>query len=417
MNNIPLLIGPFAELLPMTDLPSKGPIQDIHLRPLKHAGVVVAQGAIVEIGEYHTLFSKYHNRYHIDFPAVALPGLIDCHTHLCFAGSRAADYALRLSGVSYSEIAARGGGILETVAKTQAATKVELIELMLIRTQKLLQQGITTCEVKSGYGLTLSDELKMLETINAVTHLQPIELVPTCLAAHVKAPHFPSNSSYLDFIVQELFSRIKDKKLARRVDIFIDEHAFSVPEARSYLQRAVEQGFAICMHADQFNGGSSHLAAELKAVSADHLECATEEDLQALAAADVIAVTLPGACLGLGISMPPARLMLDCNLAVAIASDWNPGSAPMGQLLTAAALLGVREKLSMAETLAGITIRAARALAMPDRGQLKPSLRADLAIFPCNDYREILYRQGALAPKIVVVQGIPHEVNRCQPIP
>jgi imidazolonepropionase len=385
----------------MDKLPEKGPISDHHLHILNDAGVLVKDGKIRKIGSYKTLAAEATDWIRIEQPCVALPGLIDCHTHICFAGSRAGDYTKRLSGMTYQEIAASGGGILDTVRQTRAASQQLLEELLRQRIQKLIAQGITTCEVKSGYGLTFEDELKMLRAITEVGKECPIQLIATCLAAHVRPAEFETNEKYLDYITDTLFPKLTCK----RIDIFVEEKAFTVAEARTYLKKAQQAGFDITIHADQFSRGGAQLAAELNAISADHLECSTVEDAKCLAAQSVTAVVLPGASLGLGIPMPPARMLLDQGAAVAIASDWNPGSAPMGQLLLQAAVLGAQQKLTIAETFAGITCRAAKALNLNDRGTITLGSKADLALFPTTDYREILYHQGSLQPFCVVSSG------------
>lgn len=401
------LIGPFKQLLTMNKLEPAGALSDNDLEIIVDGAIAISKdGFITAIGSFNRMQKDYHLFSPIHSPAVALPGLIDSHTHLCFAGSRAADYARRLSGVSYNEIAKQGGGILDTVTKTRLASEDDLTALLLKRSKKLLAQGITTCEVKSGYGLSVDDELKILKAIQKASLLQPVELIATCLAAHVLPPEFSDGKSYLKSIIAELFPLLLNHNLTKRIDIFVEENAFTVAEAREYLTAAKENGFAICLHADQFSRGGALLAAELSALSADHLEVSTTEDFKALAKANVIPIALPGASLGLGLPFPKARQMLDAGLPLVIASDWNPGSAPMGQLLLQAAVLGAAEHLSLAETLAAITVRAARALALNDRGYLAVGKRCDLAVFPCHDFREILYRQGSLHPCAVYTQGV-----------
>lgn len=405
MNETPFIIGPFTQLLTMDHLPPQGPIADEDLKIFKGSALAIQGKRIIEIGPFEKLKTRYPRCHGLDFPAVALPGWIDSHTHLCFAGSRSSDYAQRLSGKSYQEIAASGGGILDTVKRTRNATKTELLQLTLQRAKRQLQLGITTCEVKSGYGLSVEEEIKILEVIRDASAQQPVELIPTCLAAHLKAPEFSSNSAYLTYLIDDLFPLLKQRQLTNRIDIFVEKGAFSVQEARKYLYAAKEAGFTLCLHADQFSRGGAALAAELNALSADHLEASQEEDFALLLQANTISIVLPGSSLGLGHPFARARKMLDAGLSVAIASDWNPGSAPMGNLAVQAALLGISEKLTLAETLAGVTLRAARALALHDRGILKAGMRADCAIFPCSDYREILYQQGSLAPKMIIAQG------------
>lgn len=389
------LHGPFTELLTMRRLSLQGPIKDDALEVIHDGALLVENKKIVSVDTWKELLPLAQKRQEVNSPSVCLPGLIDSHTHLCWAGSRVQDYVRRLQGMNYQEIARAGGGILDTVAKTRQASEGELVSLLLERCSFLKSRGVTTCEVKSGYGLTIQDELKILRAIKKASQKAPITLIPTCLAAHARPPEYPDNTSYLKACIHELFPILKQEQLTNRIDIFVDEGAFTVEEARFYLKEAKAQGFEIVLHADQFTRGGALLAAELQALSADHLECSRFEDAQTLAAASVVATVLPGASLGLGIPFPPARMLLDSGACLVIASDWNPGSAPMGQLLTQAALLGMQQKLSMAETWAGITFRAAHALSLNDRGVLDVGKRADFVCYSCGDYREILYSQGS----------------------
>ncbi|WP_162052458.1 imidazolonepropionase [Pontibacter pamirensis] len=404
------LIGPFSQLLPMTGLPKAGPIKDAQLQVLNNAGVLVQGEQIVKVDAYQKLKQEAKAKaYHVEKisqPMVLLPGLIDAHTHLCFAGSRANDYALRLAGKSYLEIAHSGGGILDTVRKTRDATLIELVDLLKKRCDRHLSEGVTTCEVKSGYGLTVDDELKMLETIALVHKHHTLDLVPTCLAAHTRPPEFTDSGLYLQYLLAKLLPQVQEQGLASRIDIFVEESAFSEHESLEYLLKAKEMGFEITVHADQFSTGGSRVAAEAGALSADHLEASDEASVALLKEAGVVATVLPGASLGLGMSYAPARRMLDSGLCLAIATDWNPGSAPMGDLLTQAALLGAAEKLSTAETFAAITTRAAQALKLSDRGEVGKGCLADMIAFPTADYREILYQQGKLKPAIIWKNGV-----------
>lgn len=403
------LIGPFKQLLTLDRLAKGGHLSDdAHLEIILDAGILVEDGKIISVGPFGDFPQKDLLIESISFPAVAVPGLIDAHTHICFAGSRYRDYALRLKGLSYQEIARQGGGIMETVQDTRTASQSDLETLLLEKTRTHLLQGVTTCEVKSGYGLTLEDEIKILKAIGNICKRQPIDLIPTCLAAHIKPPEFETAKSYLDFLTSYLFPKLIEGKLTERIDIFVESGAFSVDEARDYLLAAKKAGFKICLHADQFSRGGALLAAEVGALSADHLEVSTEDDFDEMNKKGVIPVVLPGSSLGLGVPFAPAKKMLDRGLPLAIASDWNPGSAPMGNLLTQAALIGMAEKLTIAETLAGITVRAARALGLADRGVLCPKMKADFIVFPCKDYREIFYYQGFLKPSKVYIDGIDH---------
>lgn len=404
------LIGPFRQLLTMNNLPKKGAIKDEELEVINNAGVLSEDGIILKVGPFESLCNEAVEQgaliEHIDFPAVCIPGLVDVHTHICWGGSRARDYAMRIAGKSYLEIAKQGGGIQDTVRKTRAATPETLGEALKQRALRHLMEGVTTCEVKSGYGLNVDDELKMLRAINAVDQELPVDLIPTCLAAHMKPADFEGRAEeYLDYIAESLLPVVKQESLANRVDIFVEESAFSVDQARTYLRKAKELGFSLTIHGDQFTPGSSLLACELEALSVDHLESSTEREIQALAKSNVTSVALPGASMGLGMAFAPARKLLDQGAALAISTDWNPGSAPMGDLLLQAAVLGAAEKLSMAETLAGITVRAAKALGLDDRGVLATGKLADFIAFPCDDYREILYQQGKIKPVLIRKQG------------
>lgn len=404
------LIGPFSQLLTMDHLSTKGALADEQLEIIANAGVLLnGERMIEEIGDFSSLeyqaAKEGFDIERLEGNLVVLPGFIDAHTHLCWAGSRAADYAMRLSGFSYLDIAKAGGGIWSTVLKTRAASLEKLTEDLKRRASKLLANGVCTCEVKSGYGLNMAEELKMLRVIQAAN--TTVDLIPTCLAAHICPKDFKgSPSEYLQKIVNELLPVMKAEKLSTRVDIFVDEGAFTVEEARIYLENAREMGFGLVIHGDQFNMGGSQLAVELKALSVDHLEASDDAAIVLLAKSDVVATVLPGASLGLGLPFAPARKLLNHGACVAIASDWNPGSAPNGDLLMQAALLGASEKLTMAETLAGITFRAAKALNLTDRGILRKGMLADMVAFPTYDYKEILYQQGGLRPVKVWKNGI-----------
>jgi imidazolonepropionase len=274
------------------------------------------------------------------------------------------------------------------------------------RAQRLLKLGTTTIEVKSGYGLDVASELKMLTCIKDANMQTGADLISTCLA-HIRPKDFDGTAlQFLELLVAELLPAVKEYRLADRVDIYLDVDAFNRDDARHFLTEAKEMGFRLTVHADQFTPGGVSLAVELGALSADHLEASTEKDIKLIANSHVIPVVLPGASIGLGAPFAPARRLLDAGASLALASDWNPGSAPMGNLLMQAALLGVYEKLSMAETLSAITFRAARALGLDDRGVLASGMLADLIAFPCSDYREILYNQGGMMPHMIWKKGI-----------
>ena len=403
------IIGPFSQLLTMDHLPLKGPLNDSQLEIIPNAGIVVCDGTIVETGLFNQLCSTFEDLAdieYIDNEMVAMPGLIDPHTHICWAGNRANDYAQRLAGKSYPEIAQSGGGIMDTVTKTRDATPQQLATLLTERAMRHLQNGVTTIEVKSGYCLNTQGELKLLEAINAVNQRIPADLIPTCLAAHIKPSDFQfSNSDYLATIVGELLPELRRRKLTSRIDIFVDEGAFSPEEAFDFLIKAKQLGFDLVIHGEQFTSGGVALACSLGAASVDHLEAIKDDEIKLLAASNVVAVVLPGASLGLGCQFAPARKLLDSGCLLAIGSDWNPGSAPMGDLLLQTSILGIFEKMTIAESLAAITVRAAHALGLKDRGILTKGYLADFIGFQASDYREILYNQGSFKPSGVWKRG------------
>jgi len=413
MNNqqFPIFItGPFRQLLTMDKLPLKGSLKDAQLEVVEEAGIVHQDGIILEIGRFKDLCAKYSSSNFaiqlIESDVVALPGFVDPHTHLCWAGSRANDYSLRLQGVSYAEIASQGGGIWDTVTKTRMASDKELGELLISRVSRQLKNGITTCEVKSGYALNPEGESRLLEIIGSVNRECPIDLVSTCLAAHIKPKDFEgSQEAYLQMLIEELLPKVKKSKLSRRIDIFVDEGAFGVPEAENYLLAAKRLGFDLVVHGEQFTSGGASLAVRVGAKSVDHLEMIATEAIALLTASEVVAMALPGASIGLGCQFAPARKLLDAGCCLAIGSDWNPGSAPMGDLLVQTAILGAFEKLSMAEQLSAITFRAAHALNLADRGILKKGNIADFIGFPSRSYKEILYQQGMLKPNLIWKRG------------
>lgn len=402
------LIGPFSQIITMAGISLKGAVKDEQLEILEDAGILVEGEKIVQLGNYQDLKSNYPNSEleEITKPSVLLPGWVDSHTHICFGGKRSKDFAMRLNGKTYLEIAESGGGIWSTVTNTRKESKEELFASTFEKADKLLNLGTTTIEVKSGYALSVSDEIKMLEVINQVKEASKADIVPTFLGAHMKPKDFEgSNSEYLQLLIDEIFPILKEKNLAKRIDIFTEQSAFSVEESRIYLAEAKKFGFEITVHADQFTPGGSSLAVEFDALSADHLEFSGEEEIKKLAASSVVATALPGASIGLGMQYTPARKLLDAGACLSIASDWNPGSAPMGDLLTQASILATFEKLSMAEVLSGITFRAAKALNMTDRGTLETGKLADFIAFPTSDFRDIIYYQGQLKPNRVWKNG------------
>lgn len=404
-------IGPIRQAVTMANLPLKGALKDEQLQVIQEAGILIKDEEIYEIGPYWDLYPEAQSigaeMISLKGDFVALPGLVDCHTHICFGGSRAQVYAMRNAGKSYLEIAKSGGGIWDTVSQTRKASLDKLAQLTVQRANRHLKDGITTIEVKSGYGLAIEEELKMLRAIKLANENTLADLIPTCLAAHIPPKDFQgTNKDYLKTIADEVFPILKIEGLSNRIDAFIEETAFTSDDIQSYFQKAKEMGFDITVHADQFRPGGSKIAVDFGAISADHLEASSEKEIQFLCESNTIAVALPGASMGLGVAYTPARKLLDRGGSLAIASDWNPGSAPMGDLLMQASVLGTFEKLSNAEVLAGITYRAAAALGIKNRGTLELGKLADIILFPTDDYQEITYQQGRLKPTIIIKNGV-----------
>ncbi|WP_375180896.1 imidazolonepropionase [Chryseobacterium sp.] len=403
------LIGPFKQVVTLANLPLRGKLSDEQLEIIPDGGILINNDKIEKVGNFDILKSENHNIEieTVEGEQIVLPAFVDSHTHICFGGNRANDFAMRNAGKTYLEIAESGGGIWSSVKHTRNASEEELLKTLLERIDFLISLGITTIEVKSGYGLDVENELKMLRIIKKAQEQTKATLVSTCLSAHLKPRDFEgSNEDYLHYIVNEILPEVKEEDLAKRVDIFIEKSAFQPEESKNFLLKAKELGFEITVHADQFTPGSSRIAVEVGAKSADHLEATVDDDIEFLAKSDTVATALPGASLGLGEKFTPARKLLDAGAIVAIASDWNPGSAPMGNLITQASILATFEKLTTAEVLAGITFRSAFALGLEDRGRLTEGQKADFVTFKTNNFQNVLYNQGSLKADKVYIDGI-----------
>ncbi|SDH55857.1 imidazolonepropionase [Chryseobacterium taeanense] len=403
------LIGPFKQIITLANLPLRGKISDEQLEIVEDGGIIVNGNKIYKIGNFENLKSENQNIEieKVQGEQIVLPAFTDSHTHICFGGNRANDFAMRNAGKTYLEIAESGGGIWSSVQHTRNASEEELLKTLLERIDFLIALGITTIEVKSGYGLDVENELKMLRTIQKAQQQTLATLVPTCLSAHLKPRDFKgSNEEYLQYILNEILPTVKEENLAKRVDIFIEKSAFQPEESKTFLLETKKLGFDITVHADQFTPGSSRIAVEVRAKSADHLEATVDEDIEFIAQSETVATALPGASLGLGEKFTPARKLLDAGAILAIASDWNPGSAPMGNLITQASILATFEKLTTAEVLAGITFRSAFALGLQDRGKLEVGLKADFVTFKTDNFQNVLYHQGSLRAEHVYIEGM-----------
>jgi imidazolonepropionase len=380
---------------------------DIH--PIADAALVWEGETIKWIGPRPELPREYRDPEPVDAGGgLVIPGLIDCHTHLAFAGWRAEEFEQRIQGRSYLEIAQAGGGIAQTVRLTRTASEEDLVARCVGFLGEMLALGVTTVECKSGYGLDAESELKLLRVYRRLSETQPIRLVPTFLGAHIIPAEYRQNRrGYVDLLVNELIPAIAREGLATSCDVFVEESAFTVEEARRILLAARGVGLAARMHADQLTwGGGAELAAEVGAKSADHLECASDRGIVAMAAAGVVAVSLPLATLYLGQRPMPARRFIENGVPVAVATDFNPGSAPSFHLPLALTLACTLQRMTPAEALKGATCIAARALGLEDRvGSLEPGKVADFAIMNASDVNQWLYHFQANACRLSVIRG------------
>jgi imidazolonepropionase len=340
---------------------------------------------------------------------VVMPGFVDAHTHPVFAGNRADEFEMRAAGKSYQEIAASGGGIRSTVRKTRAASEDELFTASKEYCEWFLRSGTTAIEAKSGYGLTLEDEMKMLRVIRRLDEQTPLRLVPTFLGAHAVPDEYKDNrSAYIDLILNEMIPIVARGGLARFCDVFCESGAFDVDESRGILLAARAHGMGLRVHADQLSlGGGSQLAAELGATTADHLEFAAGTEISALKSAGVQPVLLPASVLLIGSHRyPDARAMIDEGLAAVLATDFNPGSSPTPSMPLVLTLASTQMKMSPAEAVTAATINAAYSLGLGDEvGSLETGKRADFVIHDCDDYRELGYFAGIEHPVSVYVEG------------
>ncbi|MBI2217193.1 MAG: imidazolonepropionase [Candidatus Rokubacteria bacterium] len=339
---------------------------------------------------------------------VALPGFVDSHTHLCFAGSREEEYAMRAGGASYQEIAAAGGGILSTVRATRAASVDELVALTRPRLRTVLAHGTTTVEVKSGYGLTTADELKMLEAIRWLGQAQPVEVHATFCGAHEVAPEYRDRTDdYVDLVVHEMLPAVAERGLARYVDVFCEEGVFSVKQSRRILEAGARVGLRAKFHADEFVAlGGAELAAQVGALSADHLLRARLDGVAAMAKAGVTATLLPGTAFFLGLPYAPARSFLETGVRVALASDFNPGSS-MGPNLPLVMTMAVSQmKMTPEDALLGITLHAAHAMGLEaELGSLRPGKQCDVVLADVPNWRYLSYHYGVNHVSRVIKRG------------
>ena len=415
MKSIELIIRNARQVLTMRS-DQKGPRMGERMEDpgiIEDGAVAVSNGKIVAVGYTDQVLGKVQVNEQTKIidatDKVVLPGFIDCHTHPVFAATREEEFEMRVKGRPYQEIAAAGGGIKSSVRTLRAASKEELIKLTLPRLDRMLSYGTTTIEAKSGYGLSLDDEIKMLEVIKELNHLHPIDLVPTFLGAHEIPEEYKSRKNeYIELIVEKMIPEVAKRKLAVFCDIFCEKGVFDIEESRRILSAAKDHGFKLKLHADQLTAlGGAKLAAELGAVSADHLEFVDDEGIEMMKQAGVIGVLLPGACFGLGMKeYPPARKMIDQGLPVALATDFNPGSSMTESMPIILSMACLMMKMSPAEAVVASTINSAYAVGRADEvGSIEKGKKADLVVWDVQDYREIPYHYGVNLVDRVIKDG------------
>ena len=342
--------------------------------------------------------------------ALITPGLIDCHTHLIFGGNRIGEFEKRLEGSSYEEIAREGGGIRSTVAATRAASEKELFESATARLQKLIDEGVTTIEIKSGYGLDVKTEMKMLRVARRLSKEYSISIKTTFLGAHTLPTEYSGNSEgYIDLVCKEMLPAIAGNSLADAVDVFCEGIAFSVEETRRVFETATELGLPVKIHAEQLsNLGGTKLACEFGALSADHLEYLDEDGVKLMADSGTVAVLLPGAFYFLReTKLPPIDNLRSQNVPIAIATDLNPGSSPASSLLMMLNMATTLFQLTPEETLAGVTLNASRALGLQhEKGKIAVGFDADFVIWDIKEPAELSYWIGNTKPTSIVLAGV-----------
>jgi imidazolonepropionase len=379
---------------------------------LKNAGIAIKDNKIVWVGNINELSSDIHSLAHELINAEGMtitPGLVDCHTHLVYAGNRANEFAMRLHGATYQQIAEQGGGILSTVNATQQASFDELYNQSAVRLQQLIANGVTTVEIKSGYGLTAAAEIKQLEVVKKLAQNYPITISPTFLAAHALPPEYKNRADdYINYVCEETLPHIIKNKLADTVDAFCEKIAFTPTQVERIFIEAKKYGLAVKLHAEQLSDSEgTQLAAKYGALSADHLEFVSEAGIAAMAKNNMTAVLLPGAFYFLREThQPPIELLRKYHIPIAIATDCNPGTSPTTSLTLMMNMASVLWRMTPEEALRGVTINAAKALGLnKTHGSLEVNKVADFVLWKINHPDELIYNIGSVQPECIIKNG------------
>ena len=328
---------------------------------------------------------------------IILPGLIDCHTHTAFAGSRSDEFRRRLAGESYEEIAKKGGGINTTVQAVRNAAVEELINLLTKRVQYFISQGITSLEIKSGYGLDFENELKLLQAINYLKDIFPVDIVPTFLGAHTFPPEYKNDhEGYINLLIDKLIPHISLHKLAKYCDAFCEKTAFSSEEVDRIFTKAKQSGMELKLHTEQFNNiGGINIAIKHNITSVDHLEVLEDSKLNSLGSSEIVCTLLPGVSFFLNYQYAPARRLIENNAIVALATDYNPGSSNIANLNFIMSLAAIKMKMTVEETISAVTINAAKAIGLNETtGSIEINKQADFSVFDTTEYSDIVYNVG-----------------------
>ena len=375
---------------------------------IRDGGMLIRNGTIERVGASDEIEKNVGDAEVVDAGGrVVMPGFVDAHTHLVFSGNRLDDFERRARGETYEQIAKAGGGIWSTVEKTRAASELDLLAQAKKHANWLLSCGTTTVEAKSGYGLTVEDELKILRVMRQLNEEVPLEIVPTFLGAHA-IPRELSPDEYLDVVITEMLPHVTAEKLAEFCDVFCERGYFDIDQSRKILSAAKKVGLSLRGHVDQLtNSGGAKLMAEMSATTADHLEQTDEQGIAALKKANVQPVLLPGSVYALGSSRyPRAREMIEAGLAIVLATDFNPGSSPTPSMPMVLSLACTQMKMSPAEAITASTVNAAYSVNRGDRiGSLEPGKLANFVIFDCEDYRDLAYWFGMPQTHSVYVRG------------